>query len=1139
MKYLLSVLYFIFSFLHLTGQSEKVIDYELQNLIRLKDEIPEGNSNTIKVTLSGLKIVGGQGNVCIFALKKRVALISYANITGGSQNAFNDNVVLCPLDSITLVADKDGLGWINNNDFSSDRIELPQKIAGKDIWHMVAVGKEDALLLIGGKLYLSQYNKFKIELIAIKESPHLTAIEKINDTLIIGINDKQAYQILFQGKGQIRYRILEKIKPGSQDTFIKLFAANDKQFVIQTNKGFCKVYECSKYSQFQLLRRLHVPQTGLVVRAVKLLEGNYFIATLYDGLYGYYKSDNYREARPISLKTSSGKPLRQILSLELTDDNALLIGTRGGGLLEYSPIRSATFTPFFPKIDSFREYHDFSIRSIDEFGNLVYFGTDEGQVYSLDINTPKALPVNLNLKFNLKNIQIRSLHVTKKYLYIGTGVDVAWVYKFKRDSPYSLLDSVDLKARQVSAIFEKEGFLYIGTNEQLIKIKVKSKLVETIKPEEVLIDGESIKNIVEDKKGNVFALSAGGKIFILLPKAGVSYKELKIISDSSDKTIKLGKDLLHLTEDDQGYYYLFTRGDFIWKSRFDSISKTMNVIEKYDYENGLLSDDKSYADVVYGGFVDKAGTLWCSTDKGIYCKKAGKNFFYRLTPEVLGLPDNPDGNTGAYSKVNDSTLIFGFRQGGVIIHSEKFNNSKAFSSKIFVLEQLDDGKFRMIQNKHSVSKNENFSVINLIPYSIDNNYSGAEPVEIESYTNGDDISKKYFSLSGLGFSIFPKDFNYKLDLVYWGENTYSFKAINHIEIRTIFHETRKFLSLLVVLIAIISLGVGIRYYKVYKIKEDKRIEVAEEKAKNAEREKELAIERGARQVAENDIKRDTISLAEKALGEHFLKNTLSEIRRTTALDVELDHNLLLKALFQHSGIESETAQDFLEKTAIELKKNPGNRVLVPHRLKLLCKKAINKESAAYILLSRYAEFVHMLIENKKESGEIADSVIGYYSMLVSDKTESSIKKDKELIENLFNLYTINPGHRLKDETIEITIDSLNPKFEDVKIPRLLTQPLIENARNKGDRPLGLSVIYQHLQSAGNDFVKVSVTNNGKWIENQQNSFKEEMSNRHSLDIIQDIIAKLKGEWLGHQEEPTQVNRQSTVTVSFIIPVSIN
>lgn len=1120
MKYF-SLLFTLTFLSSLNAQSVYQPDYELQNLIRIKDEIPEGNSNAVKMTSSGLKIVGGQGNVCIFALKNRVALISYANITGGSQNAFNDKVVLCPLDSITLVADKDGLGWINNNDFSSDRIVLPEEIAGKDISHIVAAGKKDALLLIGGKLY--QYNNNKS--ITYSGIPDLIAIEKINDNLIIAISEKQAFQIHVLQASQISYNVLKTVNAG-KDSFVNLFAASNKQFVIQTKKGFCQVYADS--GQFELLRTLHLIPGGIAVRGVKLLEDNYFIGTLYDGLLGYYKSDNYQEARSILLKTSSGKPLRQILSLELTDDNALLIGTRGGGLLEYSPIRSATFAPFFPLVKSVSEYHDFSIRSIYQFQNLVYFGTDEGQVYRFDISSPKASPVNLDLNFNLKNLQIRSLYATEDALYIGTGVDVARVYKFNRKFLKSPPEFLNLEGRQVSVISKKGNYLYIGTDKQLIKIPAGFLSGKTTKLE-ILLPNQSIKNLVEDKNGIIFVLSAEGKIF-LLPESEKKPNQLKI-SHISDKSIVLNKDLLHMTAaPKKDEYYLFTRGDFIWKAKLDGTSNTikLKLLEQYNHEKGLLAADKTRADVVYGGFVDKAGTLWCSTDKGIYCKKADSDFFYRLTPEVLGLPDNPDGNTGAYFKVNDSTLIFGFRQGGVVIHSKKFNASRVFTPKMFVLEQLDDGKFRMIHNKDSISKNQNFSVINLIPYSIDNNYPGAEPVAIKAYNSSNKAIKNTFSLNGLGCSIFPKDFSFFIGILGSGENEYTFEATNSIQVAVSFHETQKFYLLTIVLycsIIVIFLVVIYSLYKYFKNLKDKKIKTAEEKAKNAER--------------ENDIKRDTISLAEKALGEHFLKNTLSEIRRTTALDAELDHNFLLKAIFQHSGIELETAQDFLEKTAIELKKNPGNRVLIPHRLKLLCEKAINKESVAYTLLSRYAEFVNMLIENKKESGEIADSVIGYYSMLVSDKTESSIKKDKELLENLFNLYTINPGHKLKGETIEIKIDSLNPKFEDVKIPRLLTQPLIENARNKGDRPLGLSVIYQHIQSSGNDFMKVSVTNNGKWVENQQNSFKEDMSNRHALDIIQDIVAKLKGEWLGHREESTPANGQSTVTVSFIIPILIN
>ncbi len=77
----------------------------------------------------------------------------------------------------------------------------------------------------------------------------------------------------------------------------------------------------------------------------------------------------------------------------------------------------------------------------------------------------------------------------------------------------------------------------------------------------------------------------------------------------------------------------------------------------------LTTKDGLPDDVVYGILTDKAGNIWGSTNKGIFCMTATANthdtiFNFRNFTKSAGLQDD-EFNTGAYAKLSNGNLAFG------------------------------------------------------------------------------------------------------------------------------------------------------------------------------------------------------------------------------------------------------------------------------------------------------------------------------------------------------------------------------------------------------------------------------------------------------------------------------------------------
>jgi hypothetical protein len=1165
------------------------------NLGYIRDQISEANSNAIAVGPKDLMYVGGQGALYVFAQKNRIQQIAWDSITNGSQNAFNECVILCNTGDFLLAADKGGLGKVDGKTFRADIIET--KI---NVTHIASVKHNEAFIL--KKDILLKYNGSKLSVVT--EAKNWCAIVSI-DTILLGSDGANLFEIK---ENQQKKIISCQLTPNEK--IVNLFKADENTVVILTNQNRLILFSPSGSSPQSLPTSIKLDTTWKV-QSIKILEDRIYIATLYHGLFFYEKSRS--TPTPVHIKTESGRPLKYILSLEATEDNVLFIGTRGGGMLSYSPERERIFTPFFPQIEDKKvtDFHDFSIRStfaVDT--NSVFFGTDEGRVFLfLRGKNGKKITKDTGIKLpqGKSRTQVRSLWVTKDHIYVGTGVDAAEIYQYARNGTIEN-DRKAIKTfeKQISSLWLDGSRMYVGTPKGLFSFDIKNNVKNTVTE----IQDSTIRSIVK-LNGQIYATGNDGNLW--KKDSSGKFKRLNSITRN---------DITYITHFDDSTFCIFTRGDFLQIVTIKGNKVT--PIKGFTEKNGLIGVDGAPANVIYGGYFDSHNTLWALTDKGLFCKREHDDYFYRFTPEILGLPDNPDGNTGAFCRLG-SDLIMGFRTGCVLINTEEFHNYK-IKRKIIMLERLSDGNYQVKDSGDDFSMNKNFSSIDLVSFDLENVFGGARPLLVDYYANGDTTKKTYTLSSGQDFLIMPDSFSYILGFVGWGSNTYFFENSKYL---IPFHEeTKSWMALFGLILfggALVLLVKTLLQKKVTKEKaarekaeDEKRIikeqaarekaesdiriieeqaakekaqsekQVTEEKAarEKAESDKRIAEEKAAREKAEAEERiakiqaKDTeaqaekakakakqaeaeaakanieaqslnyrLSLSNKALGQHFFKNNIELVEPKQAYLNERYNLSLLKEIFaifpEHKVL--------IEKIEKGMNRSKGFMIKIPNLIINYVEKLEPEKKGRLSLLEEYAQLLERLNIDIKNATKSKDLFIGYYKHLVSTSTRTTILKDATLIESVCKLYTKNPDYKwIKYEgqnndfseggVIEIVSNGIE-NFKNCEIPFLLVQPLVENVRNYGEtdnRVLKIRYEYHFDKKDHKHLAIISVINNGTWnpsITASHIPSGTDGKSERSMDIIKKTLQQEGGRLF----EPQKIvrNGRNFVVVKFEIPITFN
>ncbi len=1148
----------------LLGQTIK--PWEPQNIIRIKDQIPEGNTSAIAIDHLGLTYVGGQGHVSVFAQQVRLALIEYPQLTGGVQNALNDKVVLCPDHSGVWVGDKKGLGYIEQMTFNA----LTFKDTLIKITH-IAVIKDTIWILSNSQLYICKRNQKDL------------SYDKLGNQKFTGLVNINGQIYVSDSTHLYHYSHVKKQLEANGSTPNKIKITD----IFDAGNGLIVVSSHNTLYNFNLqpskFEKLFIVPVKEKITGVKFLDGYTYVGTR-NGLFRVkqkqYKQKQYK-IDTVQLYSLDNIPLKQVLSLEVSPDSILMIGTRAGGLLMYSPERSKVFVPFHLRIPKPEEIHEYSLRSIVKYESGFIFGTDWGKVFRAEVKNGLVKSGSIPI-INLEQIdlQVRSLATDDKNIFVGTGMDIGKIYWFTSNG--KLLDTLSIpNVKNIASLrLVDANTLLAGTNNGLFKISF-SHRKGFLPP--ICIDKSEIKNIM-----NEFVCGTG-KLGILV--AGESVNWLKIPKDS----LSSDDEILHITYDRSlDSHWVSTRGHFIFRVKIKNgkISGRKN----YGRENGLIGFDGSPANVIYGSFVDASGALWVSTNYGLYCKPHDSEVFARFTPPVLGLPDNVDANTGAYCFLNDSTLVFGFRHGGVMVNTKAYQLSKTM--RMVVIEQISGEKCRILQENDTIEKEENFDVVNLFPYNLDNVFGGAQPVKV----NGQLSKEKSTGLAilnqwGEPVSINPNDFHTNLLGAGDGTNQYIFGDKVNISFTYIDNpvwKARFWAGIIIVLIIAIFLLLyfWILYKRKNKIKSaeaeaakanavaakavaetDTAKAKAEEetaKAKWAEAEAAKANAVAAKAVAETETAKAKADeetakakqaeeerlkleiennkshaikeLSVKALGKHFLKNNLTEITLFPNFIDELDKLSIFKSFLKNAGVSKEFEMKISEDIKERILYNPDSNMSLNTFLRKHLAESAEPESVKNILML-YVYFFEMIKGDKKSADDNSLSIQAYYSMLVNGTNECTIMEDAKMINAVCKLYEKNPayGFKFQEPNIDfsggdIIINCSDSNFRNAKIPRMLVQPLIENARKHGgEKPFSVKVEYLHERIREKNWVTISVVNNGTLVKSKVDI--KDRESEPSLMLIERIVKDcLGGIWGGLA--PIKIEEKNYIKIHFKIPVEL-
>lgn len=288
----------------------------------------------------------------------------------------------------------------------------------------------------------------------------------------------------------------------------------------------------------------------------------------------------------------------------------------------------------------------------------VYVGTDGGGL-SL-FNPETGLFHHFNLQSKRKSadnrLTILSLKMSRNNnLMIGTFSDGLIFLDPATGSYQQLLQGFgaqDLNANDIYCIEEdSKGQIWVGTNGAGVNVLNKErKVVVRYTPNptdahdvKLPINGY-IRDIKEDRKGNIWIATHGGGIAIYNPSNG----QFTIYSTSNSK---LPNDkVLSLLEDSQGHIWVGTKGGGLCL-----FNKTTNQFVTFSEKDGLQNN------TVHKILEDEKGLIWVSTNKGISSINTSTKKIYNYNHHN-GLQNN-NFVRGSGLQLSNGNLFFGGLEG--------------------------------------------------------------------------------------------------------------------------------------------------------------------------------------------------------------------------------------------------------------------------------------------------------------------------------------------------------------------------------------------------------------------------------------------------------------------------------------------
>jgi signal transduction histidine kinase/ligand-binding sensor domain-containing protein/DNA-binding response OmpR family regulator len=306
---------------------------------------------------------------------------------------------------------------------------------------------------------------------------------------------------------------------------------------------------------------------------------------------------------------------RSIRRIYIDRQGICWIGTNGGGINKFdknlnlfSFVKSDVFDQQglnVPVVSSFAE---------DGNGN-VFVGTEGGSGISLfDRKTRLFQHFNIRSVRKTADNNIAVLALTKSkddQLIFGTYGDGLFVFNPVSRSYRQMMQGPGIHDLNSNFIFcikpDRNGNLWLGTNgEGLNVLNGEYKVITRYTPNPKLPNDKLlplngyIRDIVEDKLGNIWIATHGGGIAILYPPTGkFTIYNTRNSSLPNDKV-----PTLH--QDNQGNMWIGTFGNGV-----AMLNPTTNKFSFYSESNGLQNN------TVYKILEDQKGLIWVSTNKAI------------------------------------------------------------------------------------------------------------------------------------------------------------------------------------------------------------------------------------------------------------------------------------------------------------------------------------------------------------------------------------------------------------------------------------------------------------------------------------------------------------------------------------------
>ncbi|MCF7567642.1 response regulator [Sabulilitoribacter arenilitoris] len=454
----------------------------------------------------------------------------------------------------------------------------------------------------------------------------------------------------------------------------------------------------------------------------------------------------------------------------------------------------------------------------------IWISTFRGKVYSYSLTTNTFKALKLPIKDKTQTIKI--VNDKNGELWIATELDGLFRYSPKQNNnsfkQYNNLDSSKTGQKHhmyISVFCDKSGKIWAGTDgDGLYSINPVNDKITTYKHEETnkfSISNNTIININEDSKGNIWVLAKKGEINIL-PNNNNNIKyynglenntptNVLSILKSSDNSLWLGTDGKGLNRvfpnNTKVQYDINKKGEYFFEGRYvqSLVEDAKGNIWIGTYQKGLWVYNKDsryftkvntsnssgiYASDIRALFKDSKNRIWVASSNSI-------NVFSDNQEQVANFDYDDNGLFGSISMAinedENGTIWAGINPNKLFKFNENFNdiNKSYFTKHNYFLKQKNDSrnynihsllpdykgnlwilcasgmlqKFKLKDNTYESLANKNHFkniVLNSILFEDSNNLWISSNNGVHHYNIEDDTFKSFYRIDGFQSNSFTR-----------------------------------------------------------------------------------------------------------------------------------------------------------------------------------------------------------------------------------------------------------------------------------------------------------------------------------------------------------------------------------------------